>query len=420
MAKTEQSSRGELGRGALVETADRDHLDIVHLYDGHERVRGTGSVPDVVWSLASRTAARGHDVTVVERQWDELPHEEEQMDVSFHRLALQTGASEPWTRIPYQMVGSPTGATRLFLDRVNFAFRSYQYLRRHDPDVIHVHLPFAANVIATLSRSLANRMVYTAHIGENDKRISNPRFSPDVHLARRVCKTITLNPTAHQAFVDRGVPEERLETIPNGVDIDRFDDVRPELREQTRRAYDVNGDPVVLFVGTITPRKGVLDLVEAAAKVTGDAQFVLVGDTDLEPEYVAQVRQTIEAEDMERRMTLAGFVPEDHLLAFYDLADIFVLPSYEEGSSIAVTEAMAAGLPVIGSDIDGIRQQVDHGVHGLLTPPGDTERLTENLLQLIEDESSRVAMHDAIEERATSLSWERITDRVVDVYSSVD
>jgi glycosyltransferase involved in cell wall biosynthesis len=321
------------------------------------------------------------------------------------------------------MVSSATGATRLLLDRTNFAFRSLQYLRRHDPDVIHVHLPFAANVIATLSDSMANRMVYTAHIGETEKRITNPRFSPDAYLARRASRTIALNPKTEEAFADRGVDEDRLEVIPNGVDVSRFDEVDSEIRAEAREKYGLDDGPLVLFVGTITPRKGVVDLVEAASAVTdghGDAQFVLVGEKQLEPDYTEQVTEAIEGAGISDRVTLTGFVSEQHLLAFYDMADLFVLPSYEEGSSIAVTEALAAGLPVVGSEIDGIVQQIEHGVHGLLTPPGDTETLASHISRLLDDTEMRTETRTAVQERAHRLSWNRITDRVIDVYEEVN
>lgn len=395
-------------------------LDVVHLYDGHERVMGTGSVPNVVWNLAKQTAARGHNVTVIERQWAGLPIEDAHQEVSFHRLDLSTGTNEPWSLIPYEMVSSLTGAVRLLLDRTNFAVRGLQYLRQHDPDIIHVHLPFAANVVATLSRSLASRMVYTAHIGETKKRISHSSFSPDVYLANRAAKTIALNPEARQAFADRGVDNDRLEVVPNGVNHRRFDGTSPGLIAEVREDYGISSDLVVLFVGTITPRKGVTDLVKAAAAVPNeDVQFVLVGETGFEPDYAEEVREIISEESNDSRVTLTGFISEERLHAFFDLADLFVLPSYEEGSSIAVTEAISAGLPVVGSDIHGIKQQVDHGVHGLLAPPGDIEALTENLSQLIGDEAKRASMRTTIEERAEELSWEQITSRVIDVYGSV-
>jgi len=268
-------------------------MNVVHLYDGHERVYdGRGSVPDVVWSLATRTAGRGHEVTVIERKWAGLPTEAEHGDVAFSRLDLRTGADEPWENIPYNMIGSIPGAVRLLLDRVNFARRAYSRLRSLNYDVVHVHLPFAANVLVTVAPWLRDRMVYTAHLGETESRVEEPTVSPDVYLAKRTARTIALNPKIRRAFADRGVSRDRLAVVPNGVDVSRFTDIDAEAVASVREAYDITGDPVVLFVGTLTPRKGVTELVEAAARVLsrhGGPELLLVGRTDLEPQYVSDV-----------------------------------------------------------------------------------------------------------------------------------
>lgn len=100
-------------------------MEVVHLYDGHERVYdGRGSVPSVVWNLARETAAAGHEVTVLERRWDGLARRAEREGVAFRRMDLATGADEPWTRVPYEMVASPVGLARLVGDRTNFALEA--------------------------------------------------------------------------------------------------------------------------------------------------------------------------------------------------------------------------------------------------------------------------------------------------------
>jgi len=398
-------------------------MNIVHVYDGHEKVYdGQGSVPDVVWSLASRAADRGHDVTVLERQWAGLPRRASHEGVEFRRLRLRVGADEPWVDVPYEMVSSPVGATRLLIDRTDFALRALQRLRSLEIDVIHVHLPFAANVIATVSRSIREKTVYTAHLGETEKRVTKPVFSPDVFLAKRVARTVALNPEMRAAFEDRGVPSDRLVVVPNGVDVKRFEAVDRDDVDELRDEYDIDTGPVVLFVGTVTPRKGVIELIEAAERTiedNEDVRFLIVGDTELEPDYVEEIKEAIATTGIDDHVTLTGFVSERELLACYELADLFVLPSYEEGSSVAVTEAMAAGLPVVGSRIDGIRQQVDDGTHGSLVDPGDVTALAECISRLVANEATRRDMAEAIESRAESLSWEQVTDRMLDVYAEV-
>lgn len=398
-------------------------MRVVHLYDGHERVRdGRGSVPDVVWNNARHVARAGHDVWVLERQWRGLGPAATHDGVRFRRLDLPTGSDEPWTDVPYEMVRDPLGALRLVVDRTAFAMAALRRLP-DDPDVVHVHLPFAAAVLATLRPGLARRMVYTAHLGETERRVTEPRFSPDVYLAKRAARTVALNDGMREAFLGRGVPASRVTVVPNGVDVGRFDDVPADRRRAVRRRYDLGDGPTLLFVGTVTPRKGVVDLVAATERAVGgrgdlEVDVVVVGDLDLDPEYVETVRRAVEDAGLEGTVTLTGFVDESELRALYATADGFVLPSYEEGSSVAVTEALAAGLPVVATRIPGVERQVADGRNGLLCDPGDVEGLAAAIRRLL-DAEDRAALGEESRRRAEELSWPSVTERLLSVYEEV-
>lgn len=400
-------------------------MHIAHVYDGHEKVDdGQGSVPSVVWNLARQTATAGHEVTVLERHWNGLPKFEKSHGVAFQRFPLRTGSTEPWTDIPYNMINKPTGALHLGIDRTNFALKAHRRLRTLDPDIVHVHLPFAANILALFAPRTCSQMIYTAHLGETEKRVTNARVSPDVILAKRAARTVVLNPAMREAFEDQGVPTRKLATIPNGVDLDRIEKADPEFNDRLRSTYDLSSDaPTVLFVGTISPRKGLLELVNAAAGIVNtkfpDVQFVLVGKDDIDPAYTQRVHKTIENADLEENFTLTGFVSDAELRGLYNVSDLFVLPSFEEGSSIAISEAMAAGLPIVASAISGVEQQVVHGKHGLLSEPGNSKQLGSYLEELLSDPDQREAMSTAVAERRDEFSWERITDAVISLYQEV-
>lgn len=397
-------------------------MKILHLYDGHEAIAGRGSVPNVVWNLATETAAQGHDVTVLERQWDGTEQRTSRDGVTIERIPVSTGADEPWERSPYKLIKTTTGAVKLFVDRTNFAFRTFQRLRQLEFDVVHVHLPFAANVLATAAPGLASRMIYTAHIGETESRVVEPRFSPDVWLAKRVARAIVLNPEMQATFESRGVNPNALRVIPNGVHSERFQNVSLQQCQTVETRYELTDTRIVLFVGTVTPRKGIKELMTATRKILPDAgedvRFVVVGNTDMEPEYVDAAKAEL-TDEIADQVVFAGFVPNEEIPAFYRLADVFVSPSFEEGSSISVTEAIASQTPVVGSRIDGIRQQIDDGVHGRLVEPGDTDALADALTRLLSDPETRAEMTAALGERAVELSWPRVTERTVDVYAEV-
>lgn len=398
-------------------------MHVVHVYDGHERVEhGEGSVPTVVWDLATETAAHGWDVTVIERQWEGQARTATRAGVEFRRLALRTGSRQPWEQVPYRMMSNPISIGQLLVDRANFARKALGQLRELDYDVVHVHLPFAANVMATIAPALRERMVYTAHLGETRKRVDDPLVSPDVYLAKRVGVTTVLNPAMRRSFEHRGVPHDALRVIPNGVNIEKSQRYRNAPLDDVRDTYRIGSERIVLFAGTVTPRKGVSELVEAAAtirKTVGPVRFLVVGRTGLSPEYEQEVRARLASNDLEESVTLTGFIPASDLYKLYQLADIFVLPSHEEGFGMVVTEAMAAGTPVVGTEVGGIPQQVTHGEQGLLIPPNDVPALTDAIVELLSNDEKRARLGRAAKLRANDFAWTRIAEQFITVYQHV-
>ncbi|WP_411964468.1 glycosyltransferase family 4 protein [Haloferax sp. YSMS24] len=383
-------------------------MNIIHIYDGHERVsREEGSVPNVVWNVAVESAKLGHQVTVLERKWSGVPKNEVIEGVNIRRLNLSTGPSKPWEQVPYKQLSSLHGGLRFVTDRVNFAIQALRYLRKEEFDIVHVHLPFAANVICTLSPGLREKMVYTAHIGELEKRVVDPAFSPDVYLSSRVSKTIVLNERTFDAFVSQGVDPAKLEIIPNGIETSRF---------ETTSAEGDNSEILILFVGTITPRKGVVDLVQAMKHVNhrNDVKVLIVGRTDLDKSYVEEVKDVVS--NSTGNIELTGFVSQERLENLYNSADIFVLPSYEEGSSIAVSEAIASGTPVIGSDIDGVSSRLEEHVHGIFFEPGNTDELSEHIQALTTNNTLRNNMKENMKELQTRYSWSAVTENIISTY----
>ncbi|MFB6197347.1 MAG: glycosyltransferase family 4 protein, partial [Halobacteriaceae archaeon] len=213
----------------------------------------------------------------------------------------------------------------------------------------------------------------------------------------------------------------RLSVIPNGTNRNRVTDVDEEILASVRQQYGLEKELVILFVGTITPRKRVLDLVRAVARVKKeissiDFQVIIAGKTDLDPDYVDRVRDEISDNTLSESITLTGFVSNETLYALYNLADLFVLPSEEEGSSIALTEAMASQTPIVATDISGTAQQITDGTHGYLVEPGNVAALASGIERILKRPRERVAMEIALGDRIDAFSWSRITDRTLDLY----
>jgi glycosyltransferase involved in cell wall biosynthesis len=176
-----------------------------------------------------------------------------------------------------------------------------------------------------------------------------------------------------------------VRAIPNGVDLPTRSGVEAEPAE-------------VLFVGRLSPEKGIEELVAA----TQGMNLVVAGDGPLRhlvPEAL-------------------GFVPHDELGELYDRAAVVVCPSYREGLPLCVLEAMAHGKPVVASAVGGIPELVEDGVTGLLVEPGDVAGLRAALERLLADPMLRRRLGRAARKRvAERCSWERVTAATLGAYA---
>ena len=403
-------------------------MRIIHVYDGHERVfPGEGSVPTVVYYIAKYTAKKGYDVTVLERKWVGTDYEEGIDGIKFVRFDLNICSNVSNKEVVYDLVRKPSGVLRFVLDRTVFALKANKYLKQNDFDVIHVHLPFAANILINVNRRLREKMVYTAHIGEEKKRFaldsSAPSvlklFSPDLYLMKRIKKSVVLNEPLKEKLINKGIEEEKLEVVPNGIDVDEFNLSKEEV-ERVKRKYELNDDKVVvMFSGSITPRKGVIHLVKAVEMIDDDKILLLiVGSPNVDREYAKMVVDYVKKKNINAKFT--GFVPYEDLKALYSACDIFVLPSFEEGHGIVLTEALASGKPLIGSNVGGIPMQIRDGWNGFLVEPGNERQLVEKIKYLIENEEERKIMGKNSRRLAEEVfDWKKIAENYLKVYKEV-
>lgn len=400
-------------------------MKILHVYDGHERVfPGEGSVPTVVYHLAKYTAKKGHEVIVLERRWAGTNYEEEIDRIKFIRFDLSICSNISNKEVVYDQIRKPMGVLRFIFDRFVFALESNRYIKQNDFDVIHVHLPFASNILINLNRELKDKMVYTAHVGEEGKRFgfdSAPMalkiFSPDLYLMERVRKSVVLNELLKRKLIEKGIPEEKLEVIPNGVSVEDFEVSKEEV-ERVRKKYGLKGI-VVMFAGTVTPRKGVFELIRAAEILNNkDVLFLIVGNLNLHRDYAQKVMEYARIKGINAKFT--GFVPYEDLKALYSACDVFVLSSFEEGDPIALKEAMASGKPLIGSNVGGIPMQIKDGWNGFLVEPGNEKQLAEKIGYLIENEEERAIMGKNSRKLAKEeFDWEKIAEKYLRVYESI-
>ena len=204
-----------------------------------------------------------------------------------------------------------------------------------------------------------------------------------------------------------GVRDERLRVVPPGRDVaPAADGPPPDLRSGRRVA--------VLSVGNWVPRKGLLDLLDAVARLPADAVTLhLVGDTAADPTYATRVRARLAGADLAARVVVHGSLPVERVAAFYRAADVFALASLREPYGTVYGEAMAAGLPVVGWSAGNLPHLARDGVEGLVVPTGDVAALAAGLLRLVADEGLRRALATAAARRAAGFpTWEQTAQRL--------
>jgi glycosyltransferase involved in cell wall biosynthesis len=273
--------------------------------------------------------------------------------------------------------------------------RLARLIRRERYDFVHVHTPIAAALGRVAARLSAARPVvlYTAH-----GFYFHDRMRPwlrrvliwQERLFGRLCTDFlfTVSPEDHAtALRERIIDVGRTHCLNSlGIDLERFGSV-PATGLQRSDIGLSEEDRVVAYVGRLVREKGVMELLEAMAVVKQrmpQARLMVVGDT-LESDRGRGIQKEIRA--LLAKHQLAGSVVflgfRSDVPALLHLADLFVLPSYREGMPLTILEAMAAGKPVVTTNIRGCREEVVNGLTGIIVAPRDPRGLSEAMLSLL-------------------------------------
>ncbi len=276
-------------------------------------------------------------------------------------------------------------------------------------DVVHIHSALApavtvlrASLLALAARGRGCAVIVHAHGGNIQTWLTTRSRRALMRFAMLPAHQVVAAWTAGEKALRQILPAHRVRLIDNGVPLD------PPPERQTS-----NGVPRILYVGLLTPRKGVLDLAAASTILRDrgvDHELLLLGGTpDEGPEAEAAVRDHLP----EWAQLLGTRNPED-MPAVYASADVFCLPSWWEAMPLSVLEAMAGSLPVVATDVGDIARAVDHGRTGYVVPPRDLERLADVLEGLLRDAGARRAMGDAGRRRVESHFSADVTARDTD------
>jgi phosphatidylinositol alpha-mannosyltransferase len=292
-------------------------------------------------------------------------------------------------------------------------------LMRERFDVLHLHEPLASVLPLTVLHSARRSgavVVGTFHAAVPRSLTSSPpewayaSAKPFLrHYFRKLDGRIAVSAAA-LGFIERFFPGD-YRIIPNGVDVSRFRDAvpRPEL---------CDGKPNILFVGRAEKRKGLKHLLRAVPLVREyhpHARFIIVSDGPLRAGFERYVDRAGWSD-----VVFTGRVSDADLPSYYGSADIFVSPATGgESQGIVLLEALAAGLPIVASNIAGHRTVLTTGEDGVLTPPADHEQLAWAICHLLNEPPEMERLRTAARERAEAFSWPRVAGEIEQYYCAL-
>ncbi len=359
-----------------------------------------GGVESHVRAVAGELTRQGHEVTIL----------------TAHHAA---GLPSEETFEGYRIVRTRTFSV---LFNTPIAPDTGREVREIPTDVVHLHYP------PPLTSYFAVRGLRRTHVP------TCLTYHCDLYLQGPVGQLLTglytasfLRPTLNR--VDRVIVHTRsygttslalrgrpLEIIPSAVDLRRF---RPEVDgTAVREQLGLQAGRVLAFTGRLVPHKGVDVILRALRELPPDVYLIVVGRGPRLPDLLGLARRM----GVERRVRFCPSVTDDELPQYLRAADIFVFPSQNrlEGFGLAVTEAMASGLPVVIADMPGVREVIEPGQDGVLVEPLLARDLADKIRELLDDPTRRRAMGASARRRAEArFGLENVTRQLVRVYSDL-
>jgi glycogen(starch) synthase len=301
-------------------------------------------------------------------------------------------------------------------------------IEAHGPfDVIHVHDWLPSFAAIELQEAFGLPLVATIHATERGRYrgvlyndMSRAIDAAEQRLARQAQQVITCSVAMQYEVRDfYDVPVEHIRVIPNGIDGSHLRRLASRDLSDFRRRYARPDERIIFNVGRMVYEKGADLLVETAPQVLSqapDAKFVIGGRGPLFP----ALSQRIDAMNLHGKVLLTGFLSDEARDHLYVVADVCVFPSRYEPFGIVALEAMAAGTPVVVSDVGGLGAVVQHNQTGLTTYAEDVDSLAWAIVRVLNDPQTANARAKRAQEYVeTCLAWPVIAGMTLEVYEAV-
>ncbi len=290
-------------------------------------------------------------------------------------------------------------------------------------DLLHAHEWLVAKAAVGLKHALRVPMIATIHATEYGRRNGlhddNERMINDIEgwltfeAWRVICCSHYMRDHLSWVF---GLPYEKMDTIPNGVDVSEF--VGTFQKSSFKRQFASPDEKIVLFVGRLVYEEGASLLVEAMPRVLAkvNAKFVFVGEGYMKEQLLSRVHQL----GVAHKAYFTGYIDDKTLSHLYRVADTCVFPSVYEPFGIVALEAMAARAPLVVSDTGGLSEIVEHDKTGVKVDSNSVDSLVWGILRVLTDDAYAHYLRTNASKKVLELyTWDQMALRTKKLYEQV-
>jgi glycosyltransferase involved in cell wall biosynthesis len=358
---------------------------------------GRSGLSDIVWDMAVELVNQGHEVYII---------------ASYHTDEF------PDPRILILNFPTPPLGYRNLIGQLWILLRASNVIRRLNPDLVHTPEYVSTAVLAALNVKIPLILTVPGNIFHRIQHGHNYEWYYVQFLkwaaiisARKCAKVIAISQDMKIWWQRTGCLPTNTLFIPLGVNAERFHYVASARWKLGFR----DDQQIYIFVGRFSYEKGITDLLLAVASLKKaieytDAMFYLIGDGPL----MGKIDQQIRDLDLKEHVFLKQWLNQEHLSTWYSAADALLLPSYSEGFSRTIPEAMSCGTPVIGTKITGTEDHVLEGINGFLYEAHDVNGLARILECCVQNPHILRSMRSATQNYARkNFHWPKIMTRIV-------
>lgn len=371
--------------------------------------RVVGGISRVVHDLSHKLYQEGHQITVITYRDGNVPYYEDDDGVEVYRVdnfMIAPNNFIDWImQLNFNMIAK---AGEIINEKGNF-------------DVIHAHDWLTAYAGKTLKVAYNTPLVSTIHAteagrnsgirGEMQKYINDTEWMLTYESSEVIVNSNYMKNELQRLF---GLPYEKINVVPNGVNLTLFNGIDKDM--EFRRKFAMDNEKIILFMGRLVYEKGIQTLISAMPKILShyhDAKLLIAGKGGM----IDELRNQVNYLGLGNKVYFTGYLRSKDVQKMYKCADVAVFPSTYEPFGIVALEAMLSGTPVVTSDVGGLNEIVDHGVNGMKSYAGNPNSLADSILALLFDKNlcEKVAQN-AKEKVKSQYNWSKITDDTHLVY----